>query len=243
MNLLICKDGLIGDFLGVIPVMMELSKHDELQVNIHPEAEPIFKLISKKYNIKMQQDSMQYNRIYELDISKAFDLASLHNYYMSQSHFAYLGLPVPAAPPKAELEFEETEVPVYDYIVAPFSRSLPPDQRWPKDQWQELVTQLSDYSLCVIGHERDEKNFVTGTNISYMYNEPIVEVIKVLKKAKKGLISVVSGPSHLAFHLGVKNYLLTNQSMTWGNNPEAVMVYGYIPELKPVKVIEVLNGN
>ncbi len=242
MTLLTCHDGLIGDFLGILPVVIELSKHENLHVNIHPEAESIFQLVPKKYSIELQkQESDLYSKTVELNVSIAFNISNEHNYYMSQAHFAYLGLPVPDKPPKAELEFEVTNEPAYDYIIAPFSRSLPPDQRWPKEEWQRLVDLMFDNTFCVIGHDRDERNFVQGSNVVQMYNEPIVKVINILKQSRKGLISVVSGPSHLSFHLGVKNYLLTNQNMTWGNNPEAVKIYDYIPELKAERLIEILN--
>jgi hypothetical protein len=99
------------------------------------------------------------------------------------------------------------------------------------------------HSFCIIGHGRDERGFVTGNNVAEMYDEPLVKVINVMKNARKGLISVVSGPSHLAFHLGVKNYLLTNQQMTWGNNPEAISVWDAIPDLKTERLMEVLNSN
>lgn len=242
MTLLICNDGLIGDFLGAVPVMIELSKQDELHLKIHPEAEPIFHLIPKKYKIKLQQmEDALYDKVVELNISEAFTLANENNYYMSQSHFAYLGLPVPAIPLKAELEYESADVPVYDFILAPFSRSLPPKERWPREQWQNLTDLLPNFSFCIIGHDRDEKNYVTGKNVTQMYNESLVKLMTVLKNARGGLISVVSGPSHLAFHLGVKSFLLTNQNMTWGNNPEAVKIEEYIPELKAEKVVEIVG--
>jgi ADP-heptose:LPS heptosyltransferase len=244
MTLLICSDGLIGDFLGVVPVMIELAKQDELHIKIHHEAEPIFRLISKKYNIKLQEKEPSfYDRVIELDISKAFTLSHENNYHMSQSHFAYLGLPVPENAVKAELEFEVTDVPVYDFVLAPFSRSLPPQERWSREQWQRLTDLLPGCSFCVIGHERDQRNFIKGENVTQMYSESLVKVMTVLKNAGRGLISVVSGPSHMAFHLGVKNYLISNQNMTWGNNPYAVRIGDHIPELTAERVIDILNEN
>ena len=241
MTLLKYNHGLIGDFLGILPVMVALAKQDELHVNIHPEAEHIFDLVPSKYNIKLQdKDEALYDRVLELDVNKAFNISHQKNYYMSQAHFAYLGLPVPEQPSKAELEFEPAEVPQCDFVLAPFSRSLPPQERWPKERWQQLTSLLPDKSFCVIGHDRDERDYVTGANVLQMYNYPVVTVINLLKKARKGLISVVSGPSHLAFHLGVKNYLLTNQNMTWGNNPDAVKITDPIPELRPEKVAQLL---
>lgn len=240
MTLLICKDGLIGDFSGIIPVMIHLAKEEELHVCINPEAAHLFRLIPKKYNIKLQNDSVTYERIIELDIHKAFEISEMHNYYMSQAHFAYLNLPVPKMPPKAEFEFELSDEPEYDFIIAPFSRSLPAEQCWPKMCWQQLVELMPGSSFCIIGHARDEKNLANGSNVFEMYDKPIVNIMNVLKKASKGLISVVSGPSHLAFHLGIKNYLLTNQPSAWGNNPEAVKISDHIPELKAEKLVEVL---
>lgn len=244
MTLLIWNDGLIGDFLGVIPVIIDLSKRDELHVKIHPEATTIFSMIPKKYNIKLQErEDTFYDIILKMDISRAFTISSEKNYYMSQAHFAFLGLQVPEPPLKAELEFEEIRMFAYDYIIAPFSRSLPANQCWQREEWQRLVELMPESTFCIIGHERDPKNYVLGPNVSEMYNEPLVKVINLMKSAKQGLISVVSGPSHLSFHLGVKNYLLSNQNMKWGNNPEAIRLEDYIPELKAERVVELLRGN
>ncbi|MGN6532889.1 MAG: hypothetical protein ACTHK0_14200 [Ginsengibacter sp.] len=244
MTLLICNDGLIGDFLGVLPVIIDLSKRDELHVQIHPEATAIFSMIPKKYNIKLQErEDAFYDVILKLDISRAFTISSENNYYMSQAHFAFLGLEVPETPLKAELEFEQFEMCPYDYIIAPFSRSLPACQCWLREEWQRLTDLMPERSFCIIGHNRDPRNYITGPNVSEMYNEPLVKVVNLLKSVQGGLISVVSGPSHLSFHLGVKNYLLTNQNMKWGNNPEAITIQDYIPELKAEKVLEILQGD
>lgn len=232
----------MGDFLGVLPVMIQLSKQDLLHVNIHPESLPLFHLLPKKYRIMLQErEEALYGRKLEIDILKAFALSHQYNCYMSQAHFPCLGLPLPPVPVKAELEFEAMNEPVYDYVLAPFSRSLPPQQRWAQAQWQRLVQLLPEKSFCIIGHARDEKDFVTGDHIAHLYNASMVKLINVLKKARGGLISVVSGPSHLAFHLGVRNYLLTNQPMTWGINPEAVKICDPIGALKAEKVAALLR--
>lgn len=240
MTLLHCKDGLIGDFLGFIPVITELAKQDELHLSIHPESASLFSLIPKKLNISQQQP-VHYNKILKLDAYEACGISRIHNYYMSQAHFAYLGMPVPKIPPKAELEFATLNVASFDYILAPFSRSLPNEQQWPKEQWQKLVDQMPQCSFCIIGHERDDQHLISGNNVTALYNKPIVEVINVLKKAKRGLISVVSGPSHMAFHLSVKNYLLTNQQMTWGNNPDAIQIRDYLPALTAERLTTILQ--
>ena len=102
---------------------------------------------------------------------------------------------------------------------------------------------MPESNFCIIGHARDPRNYIMGNNVSEMYNEPLVKVVNLLKSAKRGLISVVSGPSHLSFHLGVKNYLLSNQNMKWGNNPEAIRIEDHIPDLKAERVMELLRTN
>ncbi len=240
MILLECKDGLIGDFLGFIPVIAALAKQDELHLAIHSESEELYELIPKKWNISKQQQ-IHYDKVLKLDAYEACNISHIHNYYMTQAHFAYLGLPVPHTPPKAELNYPVVDVPSFDYIIAPFSRSLPDEQRWPGSYWQQLVELMPQCSFCMIGHARDDHHFITADNVTGMFNEHFVTVINLLKKARQGLISVVSGPSHLAFHLGVKNYLLTNQEMAWGNNPDAIQVRDYIPALSATKLLSILQ--
>lgn len=233
MTLLKCSDGLIGDFLGVMPVMGALRNQGPLEVAIHPEAEALFRLMRSDLDIRLQQrDEAAYSRVLNLDISAAFTLSHQRNYYMSQAHFACLDLPVPAVPPKAALEFDAVPVPACDYVLAPFSRSLPPRERWPRAEWQALVELMPDKTFCLIGHDRDDRNFLRGDNVHPFFGQPLAALMSLLKSARHGLVSVVSGPSHMAFHLSVRNVLLTNQHMTWGNNPEAVQIWDPIPTLR-----------
>ncbi|GAO43784.1 glycosyltransferase family 9 protein [Flavihumibacter petaseus] len=227
-------DGLIGDFLGTIPAMIDVARIHQLDVVIHPEARELFDLIPKRYGITAidepgSNDGYDYHGT--MDISAAFTLSHQKDYYMSQAHMELLGLWVSPQPPKAELDIPDIDVPVADFILAPFSRSLPSEQKWPAAQWQKLVDMHPDKTFVVIGHDRDPRRFITGRNVLDAYAQPITEVCNLLKKARRGLISVVSGPSHLAFHLGVKNYLLTNQNMTWGNNPDAIQLRHQIPNM------------
>lgn len=251
MTIIHNPDGLIGDFLGTIPIMIELAKRDPdgAIAIIHPEAKHLFDMIPSIHRInRLPDDIVAFAAGSEanhqiLNISEAFRISHERNLFMSQAHFAYLGMPVPETPPKAELLFPFIEVPEFDYIIAPFSRSLPPNERWPQERWQSFVDSMPGSTFCIIGHDRDARNYIKGANVTEIYNEPIVKVCNLLKTARKGLISVVSGPSHLAFHLGVKNYLLTNQNMTWGNNPDAVKITWPIPALSANELINVINEN
>ena len=239
-------DGLIGDFLGTIPAMIHYAKQDDVEVKIHPEARQLLKLIPKKYDIKEFDGRVvaktAYKELHYFDVSKAFALAQEKGLYMSQAHFGVLGLPIPEVPPKAELEFPETRWPRVDYIISPFARSLPPEQKWSIENWQQLINELPEYEFAVVGSSlHDEKGQLTGKNVLEYYDHPFVDVCNLFKNSEHGLISVITGTSHLAFHLGVKNYLLNNQGKYWGVNPDAINITDEIPYLKPEDVIKVLD--
>lgn len=236
------KEGLIGDFLGTIPAMQKLSENELVFVRVHPEAKELFELIRSKRLI----DDYVSNAVIEmckkvtLSSSEAFQIASKKSYYMSQAYMEQAGLEVPEVAPKANLSFKEWEnVTKCDYILSPFAKSLPPDQKWPREKWQQLVDNLPDKKFVMIGSASDDSTFIHGKNVIVELNHPF-DYICNLFKYSKGLISVVTGTSHLAFHLGVKNILLSNQQMTWGNQPDAIRINKHIPDITVNEVIEKL---
>lgn len=233
---LINQERLLGDFLGTLPFMQAVATREPLEVIIHPEAAQLAALSHPKYGIRFIKttdvpDDMSL-LINTLDLQHAFRLSVEHMLYMSQAHFLQQGWTVPAEPPKADLLIPDIPVPKYDFIVAPFSKSLPEEQKWPQEQWQNLVNMFPDLTFCVIGSHKDPRGFVHGQNVFEHYGLLLNRVFNLLKNARNGIISVVSGPSHMAFHTGVQNILLTNQNMEWGNNPDAFCIKDYIPTLK-----------
>lgn len=236
-------EGLIGDFLGTIPVMQALAKKTPLLVKYHPEAAQVIGLIPKSYGIVWIKElpAIESDRWFKrLNIQQAFQLAWDQGLYMSQTYFPQVGLPIPYPEPAADLTFPDMEVPLADYVLAPFSRSLPDNEKWPQQEWNNLVKLLPDKKFVVIGSSANDPNFITGPNVQNMYGSPLAEVCNLMLKSKGGLISVVSGPSHLAFHIGAKNILLTNQQSAWGNNPRAVQVRDTLSTLKAEKLVKIL---
>jgi len=237
MILLNNPDGLIGDFLGTIPVMQQLAKDNKgIHVIIHPEAEKIFKLIPAQYNIERvfhrQYPDTLYTRKLELDISKAFEVSDKKGYYMSQAHFDILGLPVPPVPPKADLHINPVACPQYDFLLAPFARSLPPQEKWDRKKWQKLVDNFPQLRFGLLGtRAHDDPEFLKGYNVEAEFDHDFNYVANMLRECR-AVISVVTGISHLCFHLGVPNILINNQNFTWGTNPEAVCIRTSIPMLK-----------
>jgi len=237
------KDGLIGDFLGSVPAMQELGRRDKLVVQIHPEA---LKLVPLIYN----PDGIVFTEIATGQVSHtiysatAFQIATAKNLYMSQAFFEQVGLEIPLVAPKADLRLIEVHTPTYDYIISPFARSLPSSQKLPKSEWKQLVDSMPNKKFCVIGTTvHDDPEFIVGPNVETRFDMDFNYVGSLLRNATKGLISVVTGTSHLAFHLGVKNWILNNQDFAWGTNPDGVSIRDHIPALFGEKIREYLENS
>lgn len=228
--------GLIGDFLGTIPVMQYLSEKEYVKVKGLP-----IEVVSLFYSIKWSPDNELLKakdankpHDFEIDLTKAFNIASSKNLHMTQAHFAVLGLPIPEAPVRPILIETRNIKSNHDYVLSPFSRSLPEDQRWPQKNWQDLVDEMYDKNFLLIGSSKDDIDFISGTNVNKAFGAAWFYIMNVIKMCK-GIISVVTGTSHLAYALEAKNYLFCNQGGPWGINPDARI----IEKGKPIKEITV----
>lgn len=225
---------LIGDLAGTVPVMIDLAKkYGGLEVEqTLDEGKWIYDLIPKKYNIKLV-DKVGEDAL-ETDLSEAFLFAGDVDVHMTQAHHAILGLPTPEEPIRPELDIPDLDVPVYDYVFAPFGRSAGQDEKWPYEKWNELAWYITNLglSVCVLGNSKyDQKN---GHEIQYYvdeYDRPLVEVLNMLKKCRRGCLSIITGISHLCYATGTKNYLFSNQWGKWGVNPDAIKLETHIPRI------------
>lgn len=229
--------GLIGDVLGTFPVLQQLNKdHDSFSVIVHEDAKWLYDLVPE-INICT---CPKWDK--ELNLSGAFTMSHQQGCYMVQSHYPFMGYPIPASPIKAKLTVQEVDVPVYDYILAPFGRSAPESQKLELSKWLELMNLMPDKSFLVIGNSKHDQEFEVPDNGYFGFDLSAHQLCNVLLKARSGCISIVTGISHLCYHLSVKNYLLTNQTgMTWGENPEAVCLRDHIPTLKAQTVYDLLS--
>lgn len=240
------KEGLIGDFLGTIPAMQKLAEKDEIIVDVRDEVSGLFDLV-KDPNIK-DYGSIYFQRRPEFNITfkstEAFGISVKYNCYMSQAFYVQAGLEFPRKPPKAKLDFEggTFTLPIgpIDYLISPFARSLPENQKWPQEKWQELIKKLPHKKFGILGNYKyDNPMYINGPNVEKFYSLPFNTLCRLFKNSV-ALISVVTGTSHLAFHLDVKNILLTNQTMAWGNNPDAIQIEKPIDQISVQEVINKL---
>jgi len=239
--------GLIGDFLGSIPVIIELAKRNpnNLSVYFNQSMHDIVEMIPKKYNINiLSEEPSSYD--YKLDISAAFQYAAIHKLHMTQTYFHQCKLETPPGPVKPELEVMEFDIYTsnIDYILAPFSRSLPNNQRWPKENWTHLTNAMPDKNFLLLGNSNhDDINFIQTPNTKTMFDRPLNEVAYIMKNSKAKLLSVVTGISHLSYALDVPTILFWNQGeiKNWGDNPDAKHLTKYIPDITIQEIILALK--
>lgn len=214
-------NNLIGDYLGTVPAMQLIAERNAAIglpcTFIVPDG-----IASLHKMAGLQRSDSNYADC-SFDLHRAFALADKENLYMSQAHFSFVGLPTPSEPPRPQLNVPVFGVQSFDYILAPFSRSLPPEQLWPRQCWQGLVNSMPDKSFCLFGAGKDDIDFIDAPNCTPVFDASFDIVCNVMRAAKGGVISIVTGISHLAFALNVKNYLLINQG-SWGRNPDAICI-------------------
>lgn len=236
------ENGLIGDVLGTLPLMYDVAKNfGGLSVEIHPEAKWMYELIPENYNIKVVESLNYDNPWIELDIGMAFNYSMQTGLYMNQCWHSQIGYNTPEQT-IPELNVPDVDVPIYDFVFAPFSRSTPQEQKWQIEKWEQLSYEfeMAGYRVCVFGNSKHDKKL---DNCFNEFDRPMIEVINILKKAKKGCISINTGISHLCYVVGCKNYLLNNQGSGWAVQPHAISIETYIPEITVEEMFNFILNN
>lgn len=232
---------LIGDLCGTVPVMLDLAKkHGHLQVfQTMDEGKWIYPMLP---GIELVNRINEDSPFMELDISDAFSFAERSNIHMTQAYHEQMLMPTPAEPIRPDLNLPDIDVPIYDWVFAPFGRSAPEEQKWEVGKWVELAYALHKQgkSVCILGNSKHDNKFNAYKCVNE-FDRPLPEVMNILKKSRHGCVSIVTGISQLCYALGVKNYVFCNQGNNWGRNPDAVNMETYIPRITVEEVLEVLR--
>jgi hypothetical protein len=243
--ILINDDNLIGDALGTIPVTIYLSQQPENRpFSVKAANKAIAKMIPKKYEINFIEEIPKDNTDRIISLSGPHAYGGFHNLHMTQAHFTYLNLPRPPKPirPEIELEPEDKPIPEFDFILAPHSNCLPDNQRWPLENWVKLTERFPNNSFVVMGSTNPPNNnqlFEEKNNLTNLYNQSLNFVSHVMKKARYGLVSVVTGISHLSFALDVPNVLLSVQQEAWGINPDSSIITSANKDIRDITIPQV----
>lgn len=231
---------LIGDFIGSIPAIVSLAETIPVVMQLKESMLGLASLIPASNKLTIVTSGCKHFDI-TLDVQKAFTYAQTRHLHMAQAHYYTVGLPVPSVVPLPQLNVIPQRVQVFDYIIAPFSRSLPIQQKWQQHKWQALVNSLPGNTFCLFGSSKfDDCNFISGANVTVVFDEDFNKVCNIMQQCRRGVISVVTGIAHLAHALGTKNYLFCNQG-AWGKNPDAVVLDKNIHDITVEEVLNVLK--
>jgi hypothetical protein len=233
--------GLIGDCVATFPIMIDIAKQQGSLGVVMPEGKAInelFDLLPKEHNLyRAQPDS---DITLHLDLHEAFKYGDKYKLNMGQCYHHQVGLSTPKTCQKVTFNFNPVPWYVPFYVLAPFSRSLPEDQKWQREKWQQLVDKMDHVDFVLLGDSRyDDPKFVEGPHVYSVFDTSMHNVLGILSTSL-GVISVVTGISHLAFHANVKNYLFVNQG-AWGKNPDGIYMDKYIPSITVDEVINILK--
>jgi hypothetical protein len=143
-------------------------------------------------------------------------------YHMMEVHFINHGVYLERwEPPRLDFTTDD-RIPTFDFVLSPYSRS---DYRnakvWPLERWQELVAELSSWSsVCVVGSGEDERVF---ENVTYFMDQPLRDVCGLLAKARRAVLTIDNGMSHLAHALRVPHFSIYPAALapTWTTNLNA----------------------
>lgn len=221
---------LIGDFINTIPLMEELAKKEPIKVIYNQEAKHLYDLINPSVKVELIEEGEED---IEIDINRAFAIACQSNLHMTQAYFGAVNMPIPDKPIKPNIVWPKEECEFVDFIISPFSRSLPVNQLlWPH-QWFEIINHFKDRKILLLGNSKhdDPSMFFGFKNVEVFFDHPLGEVLNRMSNCR-ALISVVTGTSHLSYPVGCKNILLTKQRKSgWGINPEAICIENFETDL------------
>lgn len=239
---------LIGDCLGTIPAVIALAQTvDKLVLVPHPARWDLAEMIPQKHGIQLgglHSANIDYTIRVGPDDTEAYFYAHENKLHMTAAHHHFLGLPTPPAPVRPELEFPDIAVPRYDYILSPFSRSLPEEQLWPAWKWAQLVGMLPKKKFAFFGNPQYDipgqslvwHMLMVHKNVQPEFGRPLAELANIMQKSGP-CISVTNGISHLSFALGTGNILLFGQDTPWGKNPDATIIQGLVPDISVEQVL------
>lgn len=229
----------IGDFLATIPAMMKLSENHDVFLTVHPGLQELAQLLP--YQIKLGTIENP-ERTYIIDINAAYATGWEAGLHMTQAYYPQFELPIPESPQRPLLIVPNEDVPIYDFVIAPYAMSLPWGQLWTIEKWNQLIEYYPDKKFALLAGPNDSR-FFNHTNLTQYHGESWIKVANLISKAKT-VITVVTGLSHLAHALDARHVLFINQP-EWAQNQNAIaqLTDFLINEIPLSCLTDVIEGN
>jgi hypothetical protein len=254
--LLVSEDGNIGDALCAIPIVHLLAEQvDRLYVafrNAH-----VLELMQWPKNACPLWEVPPGNTpMLVVRVNAHHSQLGGKRWHPTQHYCAMAGFPMPTTVPRPRVAVGELAVPAYDFLVAPFTANLG-ERTWPLHNYRALLQDLrATYpgcSVAMLGGRGDPQPWprlgeaplgMSSEEVAYEYGRSLPEVIAMMRKAKKAVITVDSAPNRLAWASGIDYHVLVCANVVpeaWGGYPGVHLVYGNIWTITPATVLETVR--
>jgi len=212
------KASLIGDTvcaINCIEALALLDSYKGLSLNLKVE-NPALKIFFKHIQGINFTDEIMSDMIV-LSPHDFFNEGQSLGLHMTQGYFLQAKLNVPTLT-KPNIIWEKTNknIPVYDYIIAPYSWSdLSDEKLWAYSNWQDVINYLKskdkDVKIAVLGASgfalEKNQNKQIFYNVDYIFDKPLEYVCELIFKTKLAL-TIDNGISHLVHGIGTPHILL-----------------------------------
>jgi len=241
-DFVVCTDTALGDGLMAMVAIQEIARqrpfiylyfgNSELQLPMRPlNAQFMDRVPDHGFinliNLNVHKLIQKYGRHKHL-ILQYLEQAGFECDHLPTPHYIPVGAYLDDGTNRNELEL----VPEYDFIIAPFSNDF--RRTWPLENYVKLIEALlftygASSKIAIIGGKNDPKPLLVSRQVKHEYGWSIAWVYTLMKRARKAIITVDSGPSRLAHVAGVKNHVLLAPDwyvLDWQTHPGAFNVVG-----------------
>jgi ADP-heptose:LPS heptosyltransferase len=205
--LVVARDPNLGDSLCALPVLESLrQEHPNLEILFRNES--VAQLMPKNLRERCSWDLK--NGGYDVLVLGMWEAVKRFGRIAHPTQLLYMlaGLEPPKEVPRPKIVFDNN-APAYDYVVAPFTKD-DRERGWDIDSWSDLFRQLAESdpgaTICVVGGKSD--HVFAHNAVSHCYGQSLAYVASMIKNARRAVITLDSGPSHIAHAVNSKNHIL-----------------------------------
>ena len=205
-----CSNPEIGDSLCAIPVVQRLAGQCDI-LYIAMRNGLVAEAAAWPSNVRpLWEAPSGLLRFVRLDIHRtavAYDpLTPRHAIHLLME---LAGLKPPDCIPEIPIRDWNEVVPAHDFLLAPFTADPIGVRCWTDDGWERLIQQLRAVAplakIGIVGGSQDPKPW---SGVTYEYGHPLAAVAKMMRRTQFAVITLDSGPSHLAHAAGITNHIL-----------------------------------
>ncbi len=230
-TLVICSDHNLGDSICAMSAIQQLVD-ERPNVYVCPANLSVFAFMRTPLMLNYQVLT-DHTMMHVVHLSITRSLSQRGRYaHPIQQYLAQAGTFIDYVPQPMINIHPHFSVREFDFIVAPWSADE--FRMMPVDIWTGLFNVLQDrFPLCsiaVIGRDGDPRpwhDHIGG--IRYLYGLPLANVASFMRRARRAVITIDSGPNRLAHAANIRNHIILAPDVypsNWVGHPGAILITG-----------------